>query len=260
MANPTDTVETIAGCNIHVLRAGQGAPLLFLHGAGGLEWLPFLNDLSERFQVIAPEHPGFGRSDTPDWLRNIGDLAFFYLDFLERLDLSDAHLIGHSLGGWLAAEIAIRNTTRLKSLTLISAAGLRVEGVETGDIFLWTPQELIRNLFVDQAYAEEMLKIPPSDAELATQMKNMATVAQLGWKPRLYDPQLSPWLHRIDLPTLLLWGDSDKIIPAAIGEAYLKSIAGARLKIFPQCGHLPIVERRAESVDAITRFLDEGAP
>lgn len=257
MANPTDSAHTIAGCRFHMLRAGDGPTLLFLHGAGGLEWFPCLRSLSEHFEIIAPEHPGFGRSNTPPWLDNMGDLAFFYLDVLESLNLTDVHLVGHSLGGWLAAEIAIRNTNRLKSLTLISAAGLRVEGTQTGDLFLWKPEETIRNLFVNQAYADDMLRSTPTEDELAVLLKNNATLAQLAWKPRLYDPQLIKWLHRIDLPTLILWGDSDKIIPPAHGPAYRDAISGARLQIVPQCGHVPLVEKSAETADAIARFIAE---
>ena len=111
MASSSFKSHTIAGCSVNVMRGGKGPPLLFLHGAGGAGvWLPFMEKLSERYDVIVPDHPGFGRSDTPEWLDDIGDLAFFYLDFLEALDLDDVHLVGNSLGGWIAAEIAIRNT------------------------------------------------------------------------------------------------------------------------------------------------------
>ncbi len=260
MANPIDTVETIDGCNVQVLRAGAGVPVLFLHGATGLDWLPFLHDLSDRYDVIAPEHPGFGRSGTPEWLTSMGDLAFFYLDVLERLKLRDVHLVGHSLGGWLAAEIAIRNTTRLKSLTLISPAGVRAPGAEFGDLFYWSREEAIRHLYADQAYAEELLRSPPSENEVATQAKNTATSVLLAAHPLLHNPQLPCWLHRIDLPTRILWGASDVVIPAACGEIYRAAIPGARLDVFAHCGHMPMVERRSETVDAIARLIGEGAP
>ena len=109
MAGVKETTLRVAGCGVSVKRAGQGAPLLFLHGGGGApRWLPFMTSLAERFDVIVPEHPGFGKSETPEWLDTIGDLAFFYLDFIKQLGLERVHLVGSSMGGWIAAELAVR--------------------------------------------------------------------------------------------------------------------------------------------------------
>ena len=128
MADHTDEMISIRGCRIRVMRGGSGTPLLFLHGGGGAGiWLPSMAALAKKFDVLVPEHPGFGDSDTPPWLDNVADLANFYLDFLEQLDLRGVHLIGSSLGGWIAAELAVRNTSRLASLTLVGSAGIYVE-------------------------------------------------------------------------------------------------------------------------------------
>ena len=133
MADHTDQPIMIGDCRIRLMRGGAGRPLLFLHGAGGAGiWLPCMARLAQKFDVIAPEHPGFGASDTPDWLDTIADLANFYLDFLDQLDLRGVHLVGSSLGGWIAAELAVRNTSRLASLTLVGAAGIHVNGVAAG--------------------------------------------------------------------------------------------------------------------------------
>ncbi|HYV87220.1 MAG TPA: alpha/beta fold hydrolase, partial [Candidatus Polarisedimenticolia bacterium] len=127
MAEHTNTKLAVRGCNITMMRGGAGRPLLMLHGAGGAgTWLPYMADLAARHDVIVPEHPGFGQSDTPDWLDTISDLANFYLDFLDQLDLNNVDLVGHSLGGWIAAELAARNTRRLASLTLVCSAGIHV--------------------------------------------------------------------------------------------------------------------------------------
>src|SRR5258707_3842040 len=129
------------------MRAGAGAPLVFLHGGGSLGiWLPCMAQLAKKCDVITPEHPGFGESDTPPWLDTIGDLANFYLDFLDQLDLRGVHLVGSSLGGWIAAELAVRNSSRLASLTLIGAAGIQVKDVEQVDTFLSNDQQRIREL------------------------------------------------------------------------------------------------------------------
>src|SRR5437868_15273447 len=127
MPDPIQTKISIRGCSIGLMRSGAGRPLLFLHGPGGAaSWQPYMTDLAARHDVIVPEHPGFGQSDTPDWLDTISDLANFYLDFLDQLNLRNVDLVGHSLGGWIAAELAARNTNRLASLTLVAAAGIHV--------------------------------------------------------------------------------------------------------------------------------------
>ena len=130
----------IRGFKMKVQEAGAGEPLLFLHGAGGSNWSPMLDMLAEKYRVIAPEHPGFGRTQLPEWMMSIGDLALFYLDFMEAQGLNGVHLAGHSLGGWLTAEIAIRNTSRLKSVTLMAPAGIANPDAPFGDIFVWAAE------------------------------------------------------------------------------------------------------------------------
>jgi len=128
---------------VRMARDGSGDPLLFLHGAGDWpEWGPFLDQLATRFDVMVPEHPGFGASDNPPWIRNVADVAMYYLDFLDALNAPPVHIVGHSLGGWIAAELAIRNCAQVRSLTLIALAGVRVKGVPSGDTFIWSPDEL----------------------------------------------------------------------------------------------------------------------
>src|SRR4029077_6105616 len=130
MTEPTVAKFSVRGCGIALRRAGTGRPLLYLHGAYDAgQWLPYMDELAARHDVIVPEHPGFGASDTPAWLDTIADLASFYLDLLDQLDLTDVRLVGHDLGGWTAAELAVRNTGRLASLTLVGAAGIFVPGV-----------------------------------------------------------------------------------------------------------------------------------
>jgi pimeloyl-ACP methyl ester carboxylesterase len=259
VSEPKEFSETIAGCKIAGLRGGQGTPLLFLHGARGAGvWLPFFKALAEHFDVIVPEHPGFGRSDTPEWLDNIGDLANFYLEFIDKHRLSNLNLVGTSLGGWVAADLAVRNSTPLATLTLVSSAGIHVQGVPKGDLFLWTPEQAARNLFADQALAERMLAMTPDEEERKRQMKNALTLAKLSWQPRLYDPNLRKWLHRIDRPTLIVWGDSDKLIPPPYGPAFRDLIPGARLEVIKNCGHLPHIEKTAETVDHIVKFVEEA--
>jgi pimeloyl-ACP methyl ester carboxylesterase len=255
MAEPKHELIDIDGCKLSVNRAGEGETILFLHGAGGAaRWAPFMADLADRYDLIVPEHPGFGQSDTPSWLDNVGDLAYFYLDFLERRKLGRVHLVGASLGGWIAAELAVRNQAQIKTLTLVAPAGIHLEGVPKGDIFLWTPEQVARNLVASQILADEMLAMPVSEAEQRTALQNSCTMAKLSWQPRLYNPHLKKWLHRITAPTQILWGDQDKIIPTPYGAAFQSLIPGSSLQIFADCGHLPQIEKMDAFVAAIVDF------
>ena len=156
MVNPATSTILLDGCNMALMRAGSGPPVLVLHGGSGASaWLPYMAKLAEMFDVIVPEHPGFGASDTPDWLDNIHDLAYFYLDFMDRLDLRQVHLVGLSLGGWIGVELAVRDTARLASLTLVGAAGIHVNGVEQIDPFLRTDEQRIRDFFHDPKLADD---------------------------------------------------------------------------------------------------------
>jgi pimeloyl-ACP methyl ester carboxylesterase len=244
----------INGTKLNVFEEGKGETLLFLHGAGGSNWSPLLQLLAKKHRVFAPEHPGFGRSQIPEWMMGVGDLAFFYLDFLEQLDLENVHLVGHSLGGWTAAEIAVRNTSRLKSLTLLAPAGVRSPRVPFGDIFLWSPEEHAQHMFYDKKFVGERLK------QLATMdqdiwLQNRAAGARLAWSPRLNNPQLPYWLHRIDVPTLFIWGKNDEICPFDCAQYFLKPIKNATLETIDRTGHALHTERPKEVAAKVTAFI-----
>ena len=256
MADHTDQPITIKDCRIRLMRGGAGAPLLFLHGGGGAGiWLPCMAQLAKKFDVIAPEHPGFGDSDTPPWLDTIEDLANFYLDFLDQLDLRGVHLIGSSLGGWVAAELAVRNATRLASLTLIGAAGIHLKDVEQVDTFLTSDEQRIRDLFHDQELAEAVIAGSERPELEDAALKNRMMTAKLSWQPRNHDPHLRKWLHRIKVPTLLVWGDHDRLFPKEYALAYQRLIPGAKVVIIPNCGHLPHVEKGDEFAAELETFI-----
>jgi len=206
-------------------------------------------------EVVVPEHPGFGTSDNPPWIRNVGDVAMYYLDFLDGLNVPRVHLVGHALGGWIAAEVAVRNAARLASLTLIAPAGLRQKGLPAGDNFIWSPEETVRNLFYDQSFAEKMLAHVPSEEEADLALTNRFMAAKLGWEPRWFNPALERWLHRIPVPTLVLWGADDKFLPSQYVEGWRARVPDVTVEILPQCGHLPQVERADATAASIVRFL-----
>jgi pimeloyl-ACP methyl ester carboxylesterase len=247
----TDGYAEVDGCKTRLRRGGTGAPLLFLHGANGAPVvMPFMEKLAQRFDVLVPEHPGYGKSDEPEWLENIHDLAYFYLDFLKALSLSNVTLVGTSMGGWIAMEMAVRDTSRIKSLVLVSPAGVTAPGLRAADIFLMAPEEAVRNLFVDRKLAEARLA-QPEDIDIS--LKNRHTTARLAWEPRLHDPFLPKWLHRIDVPVKLIWGREDRILPVGLAEVLAQRIPGAQVHILENCGHLPHAEKPDEFVDIVCR-------
>ena len=188
---------------VHISRSGSGQTLLLLHGAGVSANLRELAaKLGEDFDVLLPDHPGFGLSDQSKRLSSVSDLAFYYLDFIQELGLKDIHLVGFSLGGWIAAEIAIRSTTNVKSIALVSSAGIHVKGVPKGDPFLWSPEALGRSLYVNQDIIDDILSQEPTSEELEFMVKNRVAAARYAWHPRFYNPDLEKWLHRIE-PKLL---------------------------------------------------------
>jgi pimeloyl-ACP methyl ester carboxylesterase len=245
---------------VRMLRDGQGAPLVYLHGANGLPpWSTFFERLAERYDVLMPEHPGFGLSDNPPWLRNISDLAMYYLDFLDGLGAPKVHLVGHSLGGWVAAELAVRNATQLQSLSLLAPGGVRVKGIISGDNFIWSPEETARNLFHDPKFAETMLAHTPTEEEADILLTNRFMAAKYGWEPRWFNPALERWLHRIKVPTLVIWGENDKLLPSAYAKVWGERVPNARVEIISRCGHLPQIEQADAAVKLILGFLDGAA-
>ena len=248
------------GATIRYRRFGQGPALLFLRSEDSLADAPaFVDALARDFDVIIPDHPGFRTSDTPDWLKGIGDAAYFYLGFLEQLDLERVHLVGGSLGGWIAAEIAIRTCERIATLNLIAPLGVRRKGMPFGDIFMWTPEENLRHRLFDQALAEQFL------AEARTQSQEAATAylkdryatARLCWHPRFHNPELERWLPRIVRPLQLIWGDSDKVVPVGIAETWQQALPQARLSVIERSGHLPQLEQPQATADKIRSFIKE---
>ena len=255
----TDEMVEVAETKLHLLRGGHGDPLLILHGAGGSRgWLQYQQALAQRFQVYAPDHPGFGESDRPEWIESVPDLACFYLWAIEDLGLSRLRVIGFSLGGWLAAEMAVMCPQLFERLVLVGAAGVKPTQGENTDIFLRSPAELTAMMFYDPKQAPEYEQLygrqpTPEEQDLLTRNREMA--ARIAWKPYMHDPRLPALLRRLRLPTLLVWGRQDAIVPLSCGEVYHQSLRGSQLVLIEQCGHAPQIEKPEEFVRIVSGFL-----
>jgi pimeloyl-ACP methyl ester carboxylesterase len=250
----------LRGCKLHVRRTGHGAPLLFLHGAQGLNsHEPGLEALAREFDVIAPDHPGFGRSDTSDTVDDVADLALLYLDLIDALDLDGVHIVGQCIGGWIALEMAIRSTARMKSLVLVNSAGLRLPGMPRADMFVCSEADLIKLLFANSGGAEWLKSWRATPEQEDIYDRNRAAAAKYSWSPRLCNPKLGHWLHRIDVPTHIVWGAQDRVIPQAYAAALKDGITGASAATLPDCAHLPHIEQPQAFAAEVTQFIGRAA-
>ena len=199
----------VAGVDLELIERGQGRPLVFLHAGEGL-WpdRPWLDLLAKRYRVIAPSYPGYGASPLPDWLGSVEDLAYLHLDLADALGLEDAILVGACLGGWVAAEMMVRSTQRFSRLVLVDPVGIKVRGRDDRDIadmHAMPRADYLKLAWADPAKGEvDFTQL--SEAELAAIVRGREAFALYGWKPYMHNPRLRRWLHRIDRPTLLLWG------------------------------------------------------
>jgi pimeloyl-ACP methyl ester carboxylesterase len=233
MAFSTHEIK-LAEARVSLKRGGSGQPLLFLHGAEGLtEWPAILDRLAERYDVIVPDLPGFGQSPISPNVDDMSDVAYLYLDLMEKLDLRGVRVIGHSLGGWAALEIAVRSCERNRSLALIATAGIHVKGHAKADIYMIDPDQQAK-----LAYADEKLGDAAAERALAGKYQEQAILnriasARFGWNPRLYNPRLERWLHRVRIPTMIVWGDHDRIISPVYAEAFARLIGSGATAASP---------------------------
>jgi pimeloyl-ACP methyl ester carboxylesterase len=247
---------TIKGIETVVQIAGDGEPLVFLHGAGTVTGFDALLPLAERFRLVVPFHPGFGPSADDTTIDDVHDYRRHYLDLFDELELERFALVGHSMGGWLAANFAADHGERVSQLVLGAPLGMKVDEHPTVDIFTIPGEQLLAYLAEDQSVFESHVPLPPTPEFLADRYRESTSTARVLWA-RPYDLKLHRWLHRLRMPTLLLWGEKDRIIPAAQAPAWAELIPGAEVRTFPGVGHL-LFDESSEAIEAMGAFVGEG--
>jgi len=249
---------TVGDIDLEVVRRGRGRPVLLLHGFQSVDpAAPFLDLLGAQAEIIAPSHPGFGRSRRPADFETVYDLVHLYLQVLESLPQERVTVMGFSFGGWLAAELAVKAGRRIDRLVLVDALGIKVSDRETPDIldvFNTHPDEVRRRSW----HAPD--KWAPSyddlmDEPLVARARSWDALCLYGWHPYMHNPRLKRWLRHIACPTLVVWGASDGIVKPSYGEAYAKLIPGARFELIREAGHSPEIEQAQVFADRVGAFL-----
>jgi pimeloyl-ACP methyl ester carboxylesterase len=256
---PAEEFVDLAGGRVHLLRGGAGEPVLFLHAAGGAgAWHPFHQLLADAgFTVFAPDHPGFGKSDDFPAVEAVDDLVYHYLDVLDALGLDRPHVVGGSFGGWIAAELAVHSPHRMGSLTLLSAAGLRIPEHPVTDLFLLPAGKLAATLFHNPPPAADAAPpgAPPDLDAIIAAYREATSLARFCWAPYMSDPKLERRLGRISAPTLVVAPSDDRLIPVEHAKRYAERIGGASYAEVADCGHAMYFERPAEFASTVASFL-----
>jgi pimeloyl-ACP methyl ester carboxylesterase len=260
---PREEKISVGGIDVHAWVGGRGDPLLVLHGAGANRgFTRWVRQVAEHFTVWAPTHPGFGLSGDADWMEGIDDLARFHLWFIEAAGLGQPHVLGHSIGGWTAAEMATMSPRSIDRLILVAPTGLKPEQGEILDVFYYPDSQLQDMIVHDPATVpewDELYGRSPTPAELEIAVRAREMTARLSWQPYMHNPRLARFLPRVVNPTLIVWGREDRVVPVVCGEQYRRCLPNASLAVLERCGHLPPVEQPDQFARLVLDFLREQA-
>lgn len=257
-------VVRVWGPETEVLEFGSGAPLLFLHSGFGpnVHSSEYMERLGQHFRILAPFHPGFGRSPRPRSFRNVGDLAYFYLDLIEQWRLQNIVLVGAGFGGWIASEMAVRTTEPLSRLVLVSPFGIKVgtrDDRDFADFYSISPDERAALEFNNPEFAK-LSYVGKSDEELTILARGREAEAYYGWEPFMHNPQLRQWLHRINVPTTLIRGADDRVIARRNHDAYADEISDCAIVTIEGAGHHPHLDAPTQFVSAVQSAIKIRKP
>ena len=244
----------------HLLKGGEGQPLVYLHGSSGLRpGTPWVEALKQHFTVYAPWHPGWGRSEGLEHIDDVHDLATYYQDLFDALGLRSPAVVGYSLGGMIAAEVAAQCPAAVSRLVLAAPIGLWRDNAPVADIFTMTPTEAAQAAFHDPEsdLAKQFSTVPEDPDQLADlmvdRMQSLAAAGKFMWP--IPDKGLKKRIHRIKTPTLIIWGESDKLVPPVYAQEFHSRIPGSRLLMLPEAGHLAPLEKLSDFVSAVRDFV-----
>ncbi len=260
ITTPTRYARELAGVHTSLVTGGDGKPLLVLHDETGYPgWMRWHETLAEDFTLEIPMMPGYGGSARLEWAMNMRDMVGWYLEALDDMDIGSVSVIGFSLGGWLAAELATMDPSRFDKLALVAPAGVRPPTGEILDMFLITMPVFMRESVNSAEDTAEFPILCPDEPpiELLADWEDVREVAcMLSWRPYMHNPTLPQILHRLKrVPTLIIWGRDDAVIPLSAGQLYSESIPGSRLEVIDNCGHRPELEQPDEFTDILKKFL-----
>jgi pimeloyl-ACP methyl ester carboxylesterase len=252
----TESTVEFAGCKLHLSRAGSGRPALVLHhDIGTVDRLPFYDALAAKYDVLIPHHPGYGRSERPEWMRSVRDIAVVYRGLLGDLGLEKAALIGLGFGGWIAAEMASMGPRDLSALVLVGAMGVKPPEGDILDQAIVGYIDYARAGFHDQEAFERVYGAEPSSDQLVAWDVCREMSFRIAWKPYMYSQTLPNLLGAVRAKTLLVWGDDDKVVPVSAGWRYAQALANAKLHTIADCGHCVDMEKPDELAALVTGFL-----
>ena len=255
----TEKIVEVGGNKVQILTGGSGDPLVLFHGAGGNSgWLRYVQALADQYTVYLPSHPGYNKSERPEWLETIADMASFYTWLLEEQGLEGARAIGFSMGGWIASEVAVSCRHAFSKLMLVDPVGIKPQQGEITDIFIISPAQINELLFHDPTQAPEYDQLynqPPTPEQAETAETNREMAVRLCWKPYMYDPRLPGLLSRVNIPSRIVWGREDRLVPLECAELFHQALSKSDVVIIDQCGHSPQVEKPDEFVRVALEFL-----
>jgi pimeloyl-ACP methyl ester carboxylesterase len=244
----------VDGVKTVVHTAGKGEPVVLFHGAGTVDGFEFAESWAENFRVIVPYHPGFGESDDDSTFTDIQDYVMHYLELFDALKIDTMRLVGLSMGGYLASKFASQQSHRIKKLVLIAPYGLSVPDHPTLDLIALPGEQLVPMLVSNLDTLKKSLPEKPDLDFIAARYREATSFARLFWEHPT-DPKFPRHLHRVNMPTLIVWGDEDKLIPVQQAQTWRKLIPNSEVMIVKNAGH--IVQRdKPETVDAILKFLN----